>query len=399
MWLYTVARWACLPFSVLGGWVCWRWANNLYGARAGLASLVLWCSHPLILGHGSLITADVPAAACGALAGYCFWRWMRDPCGPRAVALGVSLGLTLLVKTTWLLLLVLWPVKWAFSRWVQARRGEAVAWWSEAVQLPAAVAIGVLIVHLGYGLEQPLTPLGEFRCISRELGGDAPREQRFTRGANRFAGTWVGRIPVPLPANYVLGIDVQRRDFEVGERSYLVGEWTDHGRWWFYLFGLAVKTPEPALLILLLAFVTALTRRSRVSMKDELLLLSPAVAVLVLVSSQTGMNSHLRYAIPALPFLFIWSSRLLGDLARNSPPRAFCPLEVVALLGAGDVNFIEVESSCNSSQCRSRNAFSNGSQTPLVHHRRNRRHTLFHRPNRSGKSRHVAPVRAIHMTA
>jgi len=32
--LYTLARWACIPFSLLGGYVCFRWARRLYGQLA-----------------------------------------------------------------------------------------------------------------------------------------------------------------------------------------------------------------------------------------------------------------------------------------------------------------------------------------------------------------------------
>ena len=32
IWLMTLARWACLPFTVLGALVCRRWATDLSGA-------------------------------------------------------------------------------------------------------------------------------------------------------------------------------------------------------------------------------------------------------------------------------------------------------------------------------------------------------------------------------
>ena len=40
----------------------------------------------------------------------------------------------------------------------------------------------------------------------------------------------------------------------------------------------------------------------------------PAIAVLVLVSSQIGFNWYVRYAIPSLPFLYIWTGRLAQGL-------------------------------------------------------------------------------------
>ena len=39
------------------------------------------------------------------------------------------------------------------------------------------------------------------------------------------------------------GIDLQWHDIEVGKPSYLRGEWQDRGRWYWYLYALAVKAP------------------------------------------------------------------------------------------------------------------------------------------------------------
>ena len=43
---------------------------------------------------------------------------------------------------------------------------------------------------------------------------------------------------------------------------------------------------------------------------DELVLLLPIVAILVLVSSQTGFTIHSRYVLPILPFLYVWCSKV-----------------------------------------------------------------------------------------
>ena len=64
-WLYTIGRWACIPFSLMGAAVCFVWARDLYGLRSGLAAMALWCFCPNILGNGSLIMPDVPAARLG----------------------------------------------------------------------------------------------------------------------------------------------------------------------------------------------------------------------------------------------------------------------------------------------------------------------------------------------
>ena len=73
-WSFTIARWACIPFSLLGACVCYRWGKDLYGATAGWTALLLWCFSPTVLGHASLLTPDAPAASMGAAACYAFWR-------------------------------------------------------------------------------------------------------------------------------------------------------------------------------------------------------------------------------------------------------------------------------------------------------------------------------------
>ncbi|MBI1900863.1 MAG: glycosyltransferase family 39 protein, partial [Planctomycetia bacterium] len=116
-WLFALARWGCVPFSLIGAVVCYLWARELYGPRSGLVACALWCFSPNILGHGQLITPDVPAAALGALAAYSFWRWLKEPTWLGALESGLTLGLVLLTKFTWLVALPLWLALWVMWRW------------------------------------------------------------------------------------------------------------------------------------------------------------------------------------------------------------------------------------------------------------------------------------------
>jgi hypothetical protein len=120
-WLTTIARWACIPFSVLGGWVCYLWARNLFGTVSGLMALSLWCFSPTILGNGSLITADVPSAALCVTILYIFWKWLGRPSWSMTLAVGGSLGIGLLTKSSLIVLFVLLPVLWALVRFVESR--------------------------------------------------------------------------------------------------------------------------------------------------------------------------------------------------------------------------------------------------------------------------------------
>lgn len=309
-WYYTLGRWACIPFSLLGGWVCFRWARELYGQAAGLVALVLWCFCPNVLGHAQLLTPDAGATALGITAAYMFWRWLRVPTWTGAFFSGVLLGAALLTKLTWIIVLALWPMLWLVCRQPWRRNTGSPARPAEIAQLALILAAALYTLNAGYGFEGSLTRLGQYQFVSQSLGGNAGPRHDAPRG-NRFAGTRLGALPVPLPKNYVLGIDLQKRDFERGFWSYLRGQWRYGGWWYYYLYGLAVKVPLGTWALAIAAVLASLGRMPFARpWRDEIVLVAPAVAVLALVSSQTGFNHHLRYVLPMFPFAFVWMSKV-----------------------------------------------------------------------------------------
>lgn len=155
-------------------------------------------------------------------------------------------------------------------------------------------------------------------------------------------------------------MDIQKRDFECGRWAYLRGEWKYGGWWYYYLYAMAIKVPLGVWGLGVLAiglriseFAFRIRRRGHsvvgsqmsfaqgspatddgrqatdnppqseigncpsqidfsrgtAGLVDELFLIAPAIVVLVLASSQTGLNCHMRYVLPAFGFLFIWISQ------------------------------------------------------------------------------------------
>jgi len=313
--LFSMARWACIPFSVLGACVCWHWARELYGPAAGVLAATLWCASPNIIAHAQAITPDAGAAAMGIAAAYAFWHWLRSPTWGRALAAGAVLGLAELTKTTWVVLFPLWPVLWLVWWWPAWSAVSQWAWRRQATQLGAILILALYVLNCGYGFEGSFKQLGDYRFGSQALGGyedpTGPRDE----GRSRFVGTFLERIPVPLPENYVLGIDCVKWELERKRISYLRGQWRVGGWWYYYLYALAIKVPLGTWVLALLALSVSLCFRGySASWRDELLLLAPLLVVLTLVSSQTGYNHHLRYVLPIFPFAFIWMSKVARAL-------------------------------------------------------------------------------------
>lgn len=307
---FVWARWTCIPFSLLGGWICYLWARDLFGHSSGIAALVLWCACPNILAWGATLTPDVAAASVGAAACYLFWIWTNKPSWAGALVAGLVLGLAELIKSSWIILFVLFPFLWALTLLKKKESSRLI----EFLQISVFLVLAVYVINLGYGFHKTGQQLKSFQFASQSLNGTGEDHQM----GNRFANSWLGNVPVPLPVDYVLGIDFQKSEFERRKWSYLRGEQKEGGWYTYYLYALAVKTPIGTLVIFGLAMVLSLCSKSyRSHLQNELILIVPTIAVLALVSSQTGFNRYLRYVIPALPFLFIAASRLFRDSTSN----------------------------------------------------------------------------------
>lgn len=302
--LMTLARLPGVAWSLLGLWLVRRWAGELYGPRAAALATVLWCFGPNVLAHASLATPDLPCAVLCLAASYSFHRYLHSPTAAAAFRSGAILGLAQLTKFTALADYLAWLILA-----VAACRSCSV---SEFRRLPVKrrlahgallVLSSALVMNLGYGCEGTFTPLGRFDFVSR-----ATSVHRGGETLNRFANTWLGSVPVPLPVNYVRGLDLQQADFESGRPSYLRGEWRREGWWYFYLYALAVKVPVGTLALGVVGLVLSFTPRYR--RFDELVVWVPAGVLFAMASAKTGYTMHFRYVLPALPFALVGLSKV-----------------------------------------------------------------------------------------
>lgn len=304
-WFFAVARWVCVPWSSLGIFVSYLWAKELFGQRAGCLASVLWAVCPTMLAHGSLMTPDIASASLGITTLFVFRSWTINARWDGALLLGIVLGLTWLAKTNWLILGPLLPLTWGV--YAYCMRLSAKTLLLQSCQLCGAMLISLLIVNACYAFQGSGKKLVSYRFSSKLL-----RHPDELDLGNRFTGTVLEKLPVPLPEEYVLGVDSQRYSVEAGRLSYLLGEWSQVGWWYYYLVAFVVKMPVGILLLMALTCITAYRHPDRrLPVFDEVLLLLPALSMLIFISSQAGVNRHFRYFIPILPLIYISLCRLV----------------------------------------------------------------------------------------
>lgn len=295
----TLARLPVLAFSVIGAVYCGIWAVELFGPQARLPAVVMWCFHPLILGHGALLTADVAAATAGCITARLFSRWLTQPRWIDSAAWGVALGFGLSIKSTWCLLSPIWPAIWIVFRCFRRRPGMG----AEALQLLVGAILSATIVNSVYLWRDVGVPLGEYQFSCGLLGGKPSDTGAESLTGNRFLGTIVGALPVPLPADYVYGMDLQRVDFERGTTTWMFGEKRTGPVPEFYPIALTLKTPVGLLIAGLLSLVVL----PRLSLENGLILFGISISLFAALISNSTVN-HVRYAIPILPFAIVYVS-------------------------------------------------------------------------------------------
>ena len=339
--LIFAGRTVCIFLNVAGLLFLARYAHRLYRVSSSFLVLCLILFLPAFIGYGTTVCSDMVSGIFGAVAVAFFADWLRRPDRFRMISAGLALGLAELTKFTLILFYPLFLVILFFFAF-QSRRSTHIRFRNRLLQFAGICAMSLIVINLGYLFEGTGQPLRNFHFQTNLLAGvSAPSGDEAPSVGNRFDGSgnraerWLGYLPMPLPVNYIQGIDTQRLDFERGIPSYLRGKWSDHGWFGYYFYALLIKTPLGTIGILLLAiFCSLFLKGYNASWREEVLVLLPGIAILLFVSSQTGFSTHSRYIIPAIPFFIVWMSKV---------GRAFTPeLKTVSPTSSRIVRFLTV---------------------------------------------------------
>lgn len=314
-WPFAVGRLACCVFSLIGAAVCFAWAAELYGSAGGLIAMTLWCFCPNVLGHAPLVTGDVAVTSLGMGACYAYWRWLRSPTWGRALATGLVLGIAQSAKFVAVVLYAAFLLEWIV--WRTGRGDPDGPPRPRLFHLVLIFALSFYTININYSFKGSLRTLDSFDFMSR---ASAPWCQALGDVVGIEGGrirAWTGSVPMPLPAPYLAGLDAVRRFGGSGMPSYLRGVWSEDGWWYYFVYGLAIKVPLGTLVLVALAAASTSSRPDRPRRRrDEFCLLAPAALIVLFVSTQTRLNQHVRYVLPCLPFLFVWTGSLAASRRR-----------------------------------------------------------------------------------
>lgn len=311
LFIYRWSRLLPIAMTVLGGCLICEWSTRLFGVWPGILSLSVWCWLPPVLAHGSLLTSDMPAAVAALLAARCFWAFLLAQRPATALLAGLTLGLALATKFT---LLVLYPC-WALlliCRAIQTREKVELGW--KRRTLIRHICLGFLMFAASI---VALDALYLFRDVGFRLTEWNSGQSSLAAGVRRMEDwsltAWLLNVPLPVPLEFIRGLDTQLADTERLQEVYLLGRTRIGGWWYWYVAAALLKVPLPALAL----FALALTRlpHSLRCLDSEawaiLCTLVPAAeaGLAITASTGTGTNAAFRYLLPSLALTCVWVGR------------------------------------------------------------------------------------------
>ncbi len=285
-----------LLLTVATGLVLAIWSRQMFGCGAAVLTTLLWVTCPNILAHGSLVTTDLGAAAFFVFVSYAAWKHAHRPTWSKAVLWGTILGLAQLAKYTCVLLYPVSLVIWIVCR-VRNREAAAANWKRSALQGVTVCAVSLVVLNAGYLFHGSFTPLSSYKFQSAALS-----DWHTKLGL-------LGRLPVPLPRDYLQGLDRQKQIMESPHPVYLDGEWNIEGFSNYYLMAMFYKLPHPLqlLFVCVVLFLVSPASVNR-SIRTQSVVLLPAFAMLT-AAGAGGMQLGIRYVLPVLPFLMLFAGQ------------------------------------------------------------------------------------------
>lgn len=317
------------------------WSRRLFGAGC-LVSGLLAAVSPTLLAHGRLVTSDLAAGLFFLLAVAGVWTCLRRVSPLRVLLSSLAAAGLVASKLSGLLIV---PVAAVLVGVVLARRGELVVCFRDRSRALTArwkrggVMLGVAGVHV---LVVVGVIWGLYGCRYEAFRAGRAEGEQFLGGS--------GNTLQPGPMRDVIGFAQRHRLLPEGylysasytldharERvTFMNGRLYRGGRWEFFPFAFAVKTPEGVLLVLVLAVAGGFAGRWR-EVLAGLWRTSPLwvlLGVYLAAALRSELNIGHRHLLPIYPVMFILAGASVRAVVRR---RAWLQRVVLGLGLAGTV--------------------------------------------------------------
>ena len=331
----TPARLFAVLLTVVLGLLIFHWSEQLYGTASGLFSLSIFALAPTVLGHGKLITPDLPSALLVTGTFYALWRWSTTTQVTTFAFFTFLISLAQCVKHSCILL---FPISIILIVYTFFRKSELRSFGQFFRITFLLVTVPIITINALYLLDGDFVPLSE-------VGFQSVFMQEFIEAAG--ISDWT----LPLSSDFLYGLDQVKWVSENGHsygKIVLLGERMQGGGSGFenyFPIAISYKFPLAILAIFALTTIALFTELIRgtfdsenmtlILQRNELYLLFPAVAYFFYFHFYNGAQIGVRYLLIFLPLVYILAGSLIPVLTTILKQSRFTyaiPASLIALL-------------------------------------------------------------------
>jgi hypothetical protein len=276
------AIWKSLLFLPAIG-VIFYWVRSVYSAASAWLALATVLIDPTLAAHLPLPTLDGLATGGIVIAAYAVWRFLREPTSRWQLLAAAAVAVALLLKNTAAMLSIATVIMAALA-WIGPRR-TAPKLWPNLRKLIVAAALVPLFIWI--------LLLGDI-----SVPQDFMNRPLFAKGALLSHG-----IPCGI---YVESVLEGLTHVGVGHESYLLGQTSQMGWWYYFPVVATYKIPIGIAVVIVLGLASLAWIRPRF---EELPLAICAVLWTGLALAQR-VDIGFRHFLPALMFWLMLASRI-----------------------------------------------------------------------------------------
>lgn len=297
--------WGRFPFIILTlilGFATYLWAKKLYGARAGIFAAFLTLFFPNFLAHGHLINTDLGVVLFIFLSVYFWGKFLKTPSWPNLIYSGLFIGLSMASKFTAVLLVPILIILAMGKIFFYAEKANNLPKYILGFLGALLIAFTIIWATYGFSTEVPPPPLGS-------LSGNVKLWTSFNIPTS-FDSAFQKARPILFPADFYKGFFLVGRHALGGHGTFLLGQTSNTGWWYYFPVAIFFKTPIPVFIFLILSIIFWKRLRAKDSF-DEFLLLAPPLIFLGL-SMLSKADLGIRHILTIFPFLFVFVSKSIN---------------------------------------------------------------------------------------
>jgi tetratricopeptide (TPR) repeat protein len=285
------ARMMTVVLGLLLGVLVFAWAHEWLGFVPAAVALVILLVSPNLTGHASLVTTDLAVTCFGFGAVYFLWRTCRGFTRLNVAATAVFFALAVVTKFSAILMA---PA--ALVMLAVATHGRVITWRRAAAVAGIAAGVTFVAIWAVYGFRYAPAPDGWVLQLEQAAG---LRERApLTASIVETIDAW--RL---LPNAFSQGILLLQYS-SAANPSYLAGEISTEGWWYYFPFAFLIKTPL-AKIGLTAAGIWLCVRARREGWSSAGAFIVIPAASFAAIAMLSGYNIGMRHILPALPFTLL----------------------------------------------------------------------------------------------